>query len=170
MQKEIFSKAPRSVVLAADVGGTNTKIGLCSVNGQIKLHVLYRFETKKVNSFDAVVRWIMKDAKVRVSRGCIAVAGPVSVDRKTCRLTNVPWTIDARKFPLIVCYSMISKRWVTVLMFFPQKMSKLFVKANQTSCLLACLAQAQVLVKHCSSTTKSIMCRSHLKVAMLICR
>jgi glucokinase len=99
MNKEVFSKLPKSVVFAADVGGTNTNIGLCSVKGKkVILHVKYRFDSQKV-SFDSAVKQVLKDAKVKISSACIAAAGPVSPDRKTCQLTNVKWKIDARKLP-----------------------------------------------------------------------
>ncbi len=97
MQKEVFSKLPKSAVFAADVGGTNTNIGLCSVKGKrVILHVKYRFDSQKI-SFDSAVRQVLKDEKVKISAACIAAAGPVSPDRKTCQLTNVKWKIDVRK-------------------------------------------------------------------------
>ena len=99
MQKEVFSKLPKSVVFAADVGGTNTNIGLCSVKGnKVVLHVKYRFDSQKTK-FEDAVKQVLKDAKVKISSACIAAAGPVSPDRKTCQLTNVRWKIDARKLP-----------------------------------------------------------------------
>lgn len=99
MQKEVFSKLPKSVVFAADVGGTNTNIGLCSVKGsKVILHTKYRFDSQKTK-FEDAVKQVLKDAKVKISSACIAAAGPVSQDRKTCQLTNVKWKIDVRKLP-----------------------------------------------------------------------
>ncbi len=100
MNKKTFSKLPKSVVLAADVGGTNTNIALCSVNGKkVILHAKYRFESQKLRNFEDAVKQVLKDAKVKISSACIAAAGPVSPDRKTCKLTNVKWKIDVRKLP-----------------------------------------------------------------------
>lgn len=100
MQKEVFSKPPKSVVLAADVGGTNTNIGLCSVKGKrVKLHVKYTFNSQKLKKFEDAVKQVLKDSKVKVKASCIAAAGPVSPDMKTCKLTNVRWKIDVRKLP-----------------------------------------------------------------------
>jgi glucokinase len=60
--------------------------------------VKYRFDSQEV-SFDSAVRQVLKDSKVKISAACIAAAGPVSPDRKTCQLTNVKWKIDTKKLP-----------------------------------------------------------------------
>lgn len=100
MQKEVFSKPSKSVVFAADVGGTNTTICLCSVKGsKVRLYVKYRFGTQKLLKFDDIVEQVLKDAKVKVSAACIAAAGPVSPDRKTCKITNARLKIDVKKLP-----------------------------------------------------------------------
>lgn len=99
MQKEIFSKLPKSVVLAVDIGGTNTNIGLCSVKGnKVVLHQKYRFESQKVK-FEDAVKQVLKDAKVKISSACVAAAGVVSLDRKTCKPTKLKWNIDVRRLP-----------------------------------------------------------------------
>lgn len=85
-------------ILAADIGGTNTNIGLCSVGNKVILHKKYQFESQKVK-FEDAVKQVLKDSKVKVSAACIAAAGPISPDRKTCQLTNVKWKIDVRKLP-----------------------------------------------------------------------
>lgn len=100
MQKEAISKLPKQVVLAADVGGTNTNIALCSVVGKrVKLHVKYRFESQKLNCFEDAIKQVLSDSKVKIKSACIAAAGPVSPDRKSVKLTNVKWKIEAKKLP-----------------------------------------------------------------------
>ena len=99
MQKEVFSKLPKSVVLAVDAGGTNTNIALCSVTNKVKIHVRYNFDSRKITKFEAVIKQVLKDSKTKISAACIAAAGPVSPDRKTLQMTNVKWKIDVRKLP-----------------------------------------------------------------------
>jgi glucokinase len=90
----------KGLIFAADVGGTNTNIGLCSVKGdRVIIHKKYRFDSQRLKNFEEVVKQVLKDSKTRVSSACIAAAGPVSPDRKTCKLTNVKWRIDVRKLP-----------------------------------------------------------------------
>lgn len=98
MQKEFFSKLPKSVVFAADVGGTNTVVALCSVTkNKVAIHVKYSFESQKITKFEDAVREVLKDSKVRVKRGCIAAAGLIT--GKVCKLTNTKWSVDVRKLP-----------------------------------------------------------------------
>ena len=99
MKKEVKSKLPKSVVLAADVGGTNTTIALCSVKDSVKIHVKYSFESQKLKTFEEAVKQVLKDSKAKIKAACIAAAGPVSADRRTCKLTNVKWTINTKKLP-----------------------------------------------------------------------
>lgn len=105
MQKEVFSKLPKSVIFAADVGGTNTNIGLCSVKGKrVTIHAKYLFKSQKLTKFEYAVKKVLKDSRAEISAACIAAAGPVSADRKTCKLTNVKLRIDVRKlgFPCFI--------------------------------------------------------------------
>lgn len=91
---------PKSAVFAADIGGTNTNIGLCSVNGKIvTIHKKYRFETNRVKNFANLVKSVLKDANVKISAACIAAAGPVSADRTKCKITNAKLTVDVGKLP-----------------------------------------------------------------------
>jgi len=100
MQKEVFSKLPKAVIFAADVGGTNTNIGLCSVKGnKVTLHAKFTFHSQKLSKFEDAIKQVLKESKFNISVACIAAAGPVSADRKTCKLTNVKWKIDVRKLP-----------------------------------------------------------------------
>ena len=100
MQKEVYTKIPKRVVLSADVGGTNTNIGLCSVKGRkVALHAKYVFESQKLAKFEDAVKQVLSDSKVKVFSACIAAAGPVSQDRKSCQLTNIKWKIETKKLP-----------------------------------------------------------------------
>lgn len=98
MQKEEYSKPPKKAVLAADIGGTNTNIALCTVTKQVKIHTKYRFDSQ-TTKFEEAVKQVLKDSKTKISNACIAAAGPISPDGKTCQLTNVKWKIDVRKLP-----------------------------------------------------------------------
>jgi len=98
MQKEVISKLPQEVILAADVGGTNTNIALCSAEKSVKIHVKYHFDTQ-TTSFESVVKKVLSDSKVKIKAACIAVAGPIAPDKKSVKLTNAKWRINVRKLP-----------------------------------------------------------------------
>jgi glucokinase len=86
------------IVLAADVGGTHTKVALAHSEAGA-LAVLRRdvFPTQAHESLERIVQLFLSQADVashagRVAGACFAVAGPV--ERGCARLTNVAWQID----------------------------------------------------------------------------
>jgi len=98
------------LVLAADVGGTNSRFMLYLVDpneavavGAVapgRLLTEKKYANLRYSSFEAVFEAFMKDAaeeglvtsEVRPSVACLAVAGVVEAN--TCRLTNLDWIID----------------------------------------------------------------------------
>ncbi len=87
-------------ILSADIGGTNTNIALCSFKGsKVILHKKYQFESQKLKGIEDAVKQVLKDAKVKISAACVAAAGVVSSDRKTCKPTKLNWKVDVRKLP-----------------------------------------------------------------------
>ena len=100
MKKEVNRKIPKEVFLAADVGGTNTRIALCTIkNKKINFHAKYYFTNNNFKSLKQAVDFVKKDAKAKISTGVIAVAGPVSEDRKESKLTNFRWRIRTKDLP-----------------------------------------------------------------------
>jgi glucokinase len=97
-----------AVVLAADVGGTNTKIAIARFD-EAGLTPLARrvYASRSYAAFEDVVSTFLAEGDVlpfahELAAGCFAVAGPV--ERGAARLTNLTWIIDesalARRFLL----------------------------------------------------------------------
>ncbi|HET9371974.1 MAG TPA: glucokinase [Vicinamibacterales bacterium] len=84
-----------SMLLAADVGGTKTLMGLFRPDGERpRSQVMREFATLDFDSLDDIVRTFIDETGVRdIEAGCIGVAGPVT--GMVARLTNVPWLADA---------------------------------------------------------------------------
>lgn len=82
-------------ILAADVGGTNTQVALFSKGKMVRK---WLFDSG-VFALDEAVDRVLGEVDAKIYCGCIAAAGLVSPDRKTCKLTNVRWKIDVRKLP-----------------------------------------------------------------------
>lgn len=79
--------------LVADVGGTNTRIGLAH-NGNLLSTTVRSYRNDDFPCFSAVVNaYRSSSGDVRVEEIAIAVAGPVSNGR--ARLTNRDWNFDA---------------------------------------------------------------------------
>lgn len=78
--------------LAADVGGTNTSLGIVNEKGTI---VYIEKHPTPRSDFTVLVEEFLSRARRKVRRGCIAVAGPINKNR--VRMTNSPLVIDAAR-------------------------------------------------------------------------
>jgi glucokinase len=89
------------MLLAGDVGGTKTLLGLYSAGaGAPVLQTERRYATLEFSGLDAMVAAFLDAAgwQGRLAAACFGVAGPVR--GRTCQLTNVPWLVDADKVAL----------------------------------------------------------------------
>jgi glucokinase len=84
------------VVLAGDVGGTKTLLGLYAARGDRLAPVREaRFLNDGYDGIEDVVHaFLGEGGPWRVASACLGVAGPVEDDR--CEMTNIPWTIDGK--------------------------------------------------------------------------
>ena len=93
-----MSRSPQpSIVLAADVGGTNTRFGLFRVDGSTLIPLR---DERVPSAHDAtfaqvMTRFLSGDGTTRPAAACFAVAGPVVGQRVA--MTNHPWVLDARE-------------------------------------------------------------------------
>ncbi len=78
-------------ILVADVGGTNTRIGLSDAGAVTRIS---RYENDTHPSFDAVLKgYLSLVGEVALSGAVIAVAGPVTSTK--AKLTNRDWSFDS---------------------------------------------------------------------------
>jgi glucokinase len=82
------------VLLAGDVGGTKTLMGLFRQSGDRPRSVVVReFGTLDFDSLDDIIRTFLEETNAPdLDAVCIGVAGPVT--GLVARLTNVPWLAD----------------------------------------------------------------------------
>ncbi len=90
-----------TIILAADIGGTKTILALYTFeNNKLLLQTLEKYESKRFNSFSAILKCFLSVVKIPVDIAVFACAGPIQ-DRSV-KLTNLKWTINAdnveRKF------------------------------------------------------------------------
>jgi len=84
------------VILAADIGGTNARLGLFELDGATLRNVTSRrYPSRGHASLEEIVERFLAEVGRPVEAACFAVAGPVSEGRVV--LTNLGWTIDARR-------------------------------------------------------------------------
>jgi len=84
------------VILAADIGGTNARLGLFELDGATLRNVTSRrYPSRGHASLEEIVERFLAEVGRPVEAACFAVAGPVSEGRVV--LTNLGWTVDARR-------------------------------------------------------------------------
>ena len=87
------------LILAADIGATNARVLAESVASQALVHqAVYR--NADYVSLSEVLAGFMASPEVRAAGGdfaSAALAGAGPTDGLHCRMTNLPWDIDARE-------------------------------------------------------------------------
>ena len=78
------------MILAGDIGGTNTRLAL--FNPDLKIEKKYL--SKNYNGLLEILQEFLNEQKVIVNKACFGVAGPVRDG--VCRATNLPWVVDAK--------------------------------------------------------------------------
>lgn len=90
--------APQAMVIGADVGGTNTKVGLARVEAgrpvllEKRVYPSQQYPGLEVIVEEFLARSAVEDDAAAVKAACFAVAGPVDLGR--AKLTNLPWQLD----------------------------------------------------------------------------
>ena len=89
------------MILAGDIGGTNTRLAVFGVAGnRLKLVNEQRFPSREHKTLDEIVSTFMSTYRPPIKQACFGVAGPVKDGR--CVATNLPWVVDARELARIL--------------------------------------------------------------------
>ncbi|MHC4945400.1 MAG: glucokinase [Planctomycetota bacterium] len=95
------------MILAGDIGGTNTRLGLFELeNGKPVETAEDTFPSGKYQHLEDIVAEFLAARKAQVSAGCFGIAGPVVDDR--CDATNLAWVVDARQMEKSLAIKSIS--------------------------------------------------------------
>ena len=83
-------------VVAADVGGTKTLVALYEgAPGALVERARRRYESAAFEGVEPILRDFLGDGLGEIDAAALGVAGPVTED--TCKTTNLPWELDARR-------------------------------------------------------------------------
>lgn len=81
---------------AADVGGTNARLGLFEISGtRLNAIVTKTYPSRQHVSLEAIVDRFLTGHPAAPKRACVAIAGPVSEGRAIA--TNLSWNVSARR-------------------------------------------------------------------------
>ena len=81
-----------TLLLAGDIGGTHTRLGLFDPAGDWTPAVERVYPSREHQSLDEIVQAFVAEVGRRPSHACVAVAGPVRDERAV--VTNLPWVVD----------------------------------------------------------------------------
>ncbi len=83
------------MILAGDIGGTNTRLALMMAEGdRLRLVSESTYASREHGSLEAVLRRFLSTHGPSVSCAAFGIAGPVRHGR--CDATNLPWVVDSQ--------------------------------------------------------------------------
>jgi glucokinase len=84
------------MILAGDIGGTNTRLALFTGEGE-RLHAVAEetFASREYANLETLVRRFVSAHHLPVDQACFGVAGPIKNGR--CKATNLAWVVDAHQ-------------------------------------------------------------------------
>src|SRR5689334_7901904 len=83
------------MILAADIGGTNTRLAVAQPDGSLDAVREYRSQDQP--DLQAIVKTYLTETNAgKVDRACFGVAGPVKGEpgKTYSRITNLTWTVE----------------------------------------------------------------------------
>ena len=84
------------MILAGDVGGTNTRLALFSPAGRPGTPAeLAIYPSRRYRHLENIVRAFLAGKPRRISAACFGVAGPVKAG--VCQASNLAWRVDSRR-------------------------------------------------------------------------
>src|SRR5215468_3552069 len=87
------SEGTKTMLLAGDIGGTKTAIGVFSEEkGPHTALAEAEVHSMDYPSLEAIAKEFLAKAGLKVDRACFGVAGPVLSGR--AKITNLPWIVD----------------------------------------------------------------------------
>ncbi len=85
-----------TMVLAGDIGGTKTNLGLFLKGKRRPLpKAIETYPSRKALNLEQIIEQFLAKHPVSISSACLGIAGPVKNGR--CKTTNLPWTVSERK-------------------------------------------------------------------------
>ena len=100
-----MKKSKSELILAGDVGGTNTRLGVFEVNrGRLRLLFEKTFLSKNYKGLENILKDFLRGKK-GIAAACFGVAGPVT--QEVVIATNLPWWIDIQSLRKVLPFEKI---------------------------------------------------------------
>ncbi|MGD2095959.1 MAG: glucokinase [Desulfobacterales bacterium] len=83
-------------VLAGDIGGTKTRLGLFVAGKQRPVaRATAEFSSREASSLEVIIDQMLARYPAKIKKACFGIAGPVI--NGVCRTTNLPWVVSEQK-------------------------------------------------------------------------
>ena len=90
------AKKKQACVLAGDIGGTKTRLGLFVAGRQRPVaRATAQFSSRQTRSFEVIIDQMFARYPAKIKKACFGIAGPVI--NGVCRTTNLPWVVSEQK-------------------------------------------------------------------------
>src|SRR5512136_2312816 len=105
MGEKKTGKRQSELILAGDVGGTNTRLGLFEVNrGRLRLLLEKTFLSKNYKGLENILKDFLRGQK-GITAACFGVAGPVT--EEVVIATNLPWWIEIQSLRKVLPFEKV---------------------------------------------------------------
>ena len=87
------SKKNQTIVLAGDIGGTKTNLGIF-LKGKRRplLKVIETYSSREAHNLENIIERFLERHQASITGACFGIAGPVVNGR--CKTTNLPWDVS----------------------------------------------------------------------------
>ncbi|MBW1707309.1 MAG: glucokinase, partial [Deltaproteobacteria bacterium] len=83
----------KSMVLAGDIGGTKTNLGLFFMGkNRPLLKAIETYSSPNAPDLESIVERFLKKHQASIASACFGIAGPVVNGQ--CKTTNLPWNVS----------------------------------------------------------------------------
>ena len=91
-----------SFVLAGDIGGTNTNLGIFGIKkNSPEILISFHFKSKEIKGLNQPISEVLEYAKnnsnIKITKACFAVAGVLSNKKDYAKITNAKWNVNKSK-------------------------------------------------------------------------
>lgn len=95
-----MGKTADEYILAGDIGGTKTSLGIFSMGKRRPLMKAFKsYSSREYRGLEEIIKTFLSQNRYLVKKACFGVAGPVN--KGICKTTNFPWTVNASKIKKI---------------------------------------------------------------------
>ncbi|MBS3105686.1 glucokinase [Candidatus Woesearchaeota archaeon] len=99
--KKFNKKSFGSFLLAGDVGGTNTSLGVFGIkNARAEFLMSFHFSSPKLKNLSEAVNEVMgylrDERRISISKACFGIAGTITPNGDFAKVTNLNWDVDRK--------------------------------------------------------------------------